>query len=225
VNSINNQYIWDLAIRIFHWSLVILVLGSYVTSEIGEEWLYLHMQIGLLIFTLVVFRIIWGFLGTDTACFKNFFPIAKRIAPVVVTKTAAGHSVPGGISVITLLLLTLSQTISGMFSLYDELDIQGPFYSLVNSTISSALTTTHSQLSFFLLAMIALHLIAVFYYVVFKHQSLITPMITGYRPHKKDMYFVHNKGFKKSNLIFAIFISLIMYWCVESEVFVKWITN
>src|SRR5436190_627753 len=94
--------IWDLPVRFFHWSLVVLVLFSYITGKIGGTWLEWHMRSGYAILALLLFRIAWGFVGSDTARFTRFvrspasaIGYLRDLARGVV-RPAAGHNPAGG---------------------------------------------------------------------------------------------------------------------------------
>ena len=64
--------VWDLPTRIFHWALTVLVLFSFATGKLGGSWLDWHMRSGYVILTLLVFRLAWGVLGSETARFASF---------------------------------------------------------------------------------------------------------------------------------------------------------
>lgn len=212
------HYVWDISIRTFHWLLVILIFGSYLTSELSDEWLYWHSNIGQLIFALLIFRITWGFVGTDCARFSSFLTNKNK-------KPYIGHSPLGGLSVITMLLLLLAQVLSGMFSLNDEIDISGPLYNLVNSSVSSQLTLLHSQISSALLAIISIHIIAVIFYFIIKRKNLIAPMFTGYKQIYIRSLSTHNNHINLSRFLFSITFSVTLYWLVNSGVFEIFFTN
>ena len=73
--------VWDLPLRLFHWSTVIAVLVAVITGEYGggalADW---HGRAGALVMGLLLFRLIWGFTGTTHARFANFFPTPARLA-------------------------------------------------------------------------------------------------------------------------------------------------
>src|SRR5260370_20188378 len=71
-NSEQKIRIWDLPVRLFHWTLVILMVVSYVTAQVGGDWMKLHFWSGYAVLTLLLFRIVWGFVGSTTARFTHF---------------------------------------------------------------------------------------------------------------------------------------------------------
>jgi len=101
-----STYVWDPLIRLFHWSLVLAFLISYLT---GDELETIHAYSGYLILTLISVRIIWGFIGTEHARFSNFVrpvPVAISYLRGLFTGNAkkyTGHNPAGGLMVLALL--------------------------------------------------------------------------------------------------------------------------
>ena len=62
--------VWDLPTRLFHWLTVILVVATYVTWRL--DWMFWHSYAGIAVLALVVFRLLWGFFGSETALFARF---------------------------------------------------------------------------------------------------------------------------------------------------------
>src|SRR5262245_14041998 len=121
--STTNVPIWDAAIRIVHWLLVALVAFSWWSAENGE--LEYHRYSGYAVLGLLLFRIYWGFVGTDTARFANFVKGPRAIIAYVrqlSSRVAAhepaapGHNPLGAISVILLLLALVTQVGLGLFA-------------------------------------------------------------------------------------------------------------
>ena len=115
------QLIWDLPLRLFHWLFAISILASWYTSEQEGEMIEQHMQLGYFILGLVVFRIIWGFVGTKHARFSQFFPTPFKIINYLKSSQSdeqnkhAGHNPLGSLMVFLMLLLILLQAVSGLF--------------------------------------------------------------------------------------------------------------
>ena len=122
-------YVWDLFVRCFHWSLVALFLTSYLTGE-DEHWL--HSYSGYAIFILVSLRILWGFVGSQYARFKEFVYSPSTILGYLKSivsgspKRFLGHNPAGGAMVLALLLSLVMVTVSGM-KLYAIEEGKGPF--------------------------------------------------------------------------------------------------
>lgn len=175
--------VWDLPTRVFHWLIVILVPACYVTAELGD--LDLHMQLGCAVLALVLFRIAWGFVGSQTARFARLLagPAAVlhhlrelgRRAP----DTQIGHNAAGGWMVLLLILLLVVQTASGLFA-NDGLGLsEGPLAHDVSGWTSDLLTVVHSYAMDAIWIAVALHVLAIIVYAVVKRQNLVRPMITG----------------------------------------------
>ena len=178
--------VWDLPTRVFHWLLVALVIACFVTAGIGGVWMPFHMKCGITIFGLLVFRIVWGFVGGRYARFSSFvrgpaavFGYARNLlhrdAP-----TYLGHNPMGGWSVLAILISLTVQAVTGLFA-NDDIFIKGPLYHWVGKVASDGLTRIHRLNHDVLILLVGLHLIAVFFYLIIKHDNLIRPMITGYK--------------------------------------------
>ncbi len=185
--------VWDLPTRLFHWCLVALLGASWLTGEMGEmEW---HMRSGIAILTLVLFRLLWGVIGSTTARFTQFVtsPVtALGYARRLLAGKADhyfGHNPLGGWMVLVLLMLVLAQASTGLFS-NDDIFTEGPLYHLVTKSTSDWLTGIHKTLFDALLACAALHIAAAFFYLVVKKDNLILPMITGRKQSGDDVHFV-----------------------------------
>src|SRR5215470_756496 len=113
--------IWDLPIRLFHWTLVVLMAVSYFTGQAGGDWMKLHFWSGYTILTLLLFRIAWGFVGSTTARFSNFVrgprAGASYLRSLVLGQSTfdVGHNPVGGLMVVVLLLAVLVQVAVGLF--------------------------------------------------------------------------------------------------------------
>ncbi len=182
--SKRNVLVWDLPVRVFHWVLVLLVISQIVTVSIGGNAMEYHVLGGYAILTLVVFRILWGLLGTPTARFVNFVrgPLAvlryaKSLASTQ-SELAAGHNPLGGWSVVAMLISLLVQTVSGLFA-DDEIMTTGPLWKYVSEDTASLFNVIHETNALILLTLICIHLAAILFYLLRKKENLITPMLTG----------------------------------------------
>lgn len=179
-------HLWDLPLRIFHWSLVVAVTTAIVTAKIGGDWIELHAKAGLTIIGLLAFRITWGIFGSTHARFAQFAPTPGRIIRYLRGQWhGVGHNPLGALSVFALLGLLAAQAITGLFS-NDDIAFNGPLSALISKKFSDRLTGVHHQLSNALLAFIGLHVAAVFFYLLIKKNNLIKPMITGWKEIEKE---------------------------------------
>ncbi len=173
--------VWDLPTRIFHWSLALCVIGLVATAQFGQmNW---HFRLGYAVLTLLLFRLLWGLVGGRWSRFSAFL-----YAPATLWRYlhgrgdplhAVGHSPTGALSVLALLLVLLAQVGSGLFS-DDEIAASGPFASRVSGELVSLATWYHRSVGKpLLLALVALHIAAILYYLLRRHQNLIRPMFSG----------------------------------------------
>lgn len=176
--------VWDLPTRLFHWLLVALLTASFVTAKSGGNAMQYHEWSGIMILALLVFRTIWGFVGSQPSRFRDFVkgPTAVwRYAIALVKGNAArylGHNPLGGWSVLAMLLVLLLQACLGLFA-NDDIVTEGPLYLWVNKRTSDWLTGIHKLNQYVIMVLAAVHLLAVLYYFFVKHENLLKPMITG----------------------------------------------
>jgi len=174
--------VWDLPTRVFHWALVLLVLTSYVSVKLN--WMDLHFLSGYSITALLLFRLGWGLIGSDTARFANFLrtPSAalRHLAQLRRREPdrEVGHNAAGGWMVLVMLLLLAVQVATGLCA-NDDVMLEGPFAKYAGKALSDRLTAVHHANFNLIAAAIFLHLAAIFAYAVLKRQDLVRPMITG----------------------------------------------
>lgn len=170
--------VWDWPVRIFHWSLVVSVFLAWFTSAV-PNMLDLHVIVGLLVLGLVVFRVCWGVLGSNTARFAQFVRGKQAILSYLQGEwRGIGHNPLGGWSVLALLLLTALTVVSGLFVHNDD-DFSGPLAFLVSNSVSVLMTFLHEPLFNLLLLVIVLHVTAIAFYRVVLNQNLLEPMFSG----------------------------------------------
>ena len=205
----NKQLIWDLPVRLIHWLLVILIAWSWYAVEINDD-LETHMLLGYCILTLLVFRIVWGFIGTRYARFGSFiFPPGEILASLKKLfkrqyGNYPGHNPLGGLSVIILLFLLALQATTGLFS-NDEEYYFGPLSDNVSPHTASILTGIHHVNFNILLGFIILHIVSVLFYLVYKRENLVRPMITGRKPDPLNSF----EPISGSRLTVAVILALI----------------
>lgn len=172
--------VWDLPVRIFHWALVLLVICQVTTAQIGGNAMEYHALGGYAILALVLFRMVWGFVGGRHARFASFLRGPSAVwgylrgrSPQVI-----GHNPAGGWSVMLMLASLLTQAVTGLFA-NDDIMMEGPLAKHVSGDTSAFATQIHDVNSIVLLSLIAMHLLAVLFYLFGKKQNLIGPMLTG----------------------------------------------
>lgn len=182
--------LWDIPTRVFHWSLVLLLCTSWWTAENGEMvW---HNRSGYAVLTLLIFRIVWGFVGSDTARFSQFvknpravFSHLRNFNQSESKKSYWGHNPAGGWSVVLLILLMLTQVTLGLFA--EDVDgNSGPLSHIVGYDANLLAAETHEILFDIILFFVVVHIVAVFFYLLFKKDNLIIPMLTGKKQIRAD---------------------------------------
>ena len=176
--------IWDLPVRLFHWTLVVLVsISLYTGIKGGFTEMDFHMLSGYSILTLIGFRITWGFLGSKHARFsefvtlRNVIPYARKIMHRSVDETL-GHNPLGALSIIAMLLVLGVQAITGLFA-NDDIMLEGPLTHLVSDEVSNRLTGVHHLNAKLIYLLVGLPLTAIAFYELYRGERLILPMLTG----------------------------------------------
>ena len=175
--------VWDLPVRILHWLIVICVGVSWWAAE--QRVMDVHRYSGYALLGILIVRIYWGFVGSQTARFGAFVRGPSAIAQYLRNPPAPappGHNPLGGWSVVVMLLLLLTQVGLGLFVTdVDGLE-SGPLSYLVSFDTSRTLADIHEIVFNVLLALIALHIAAVLFYLLVRRTNLIGAMFTGRRP-------------------------------------------
>lgn len=169
--------VWDLPVRLFHWAIVLLIPALWWSAETHR--MDLHILLGEVMLGLILFRLLWGVLGSSTARFASFVRgPAAVIRYLRGGSRALGHSPLGALSVVAMLLALAVQTGLGLFASDEDGIYYGP---LASTDLETAHTIAERHETFFwvLVALIALHVLAVLYYLLVKRNNLVTPMVTG----------------------------------------------
>ena len=173
--------IWDLPTRLFHWLLVLAIVALVVTGKAGGSWMEWHGRLGLLVLGLLVFRLLWGVMGSTYARFARFFPTPAKVAAYLRGQWhAPGHNPLGACSVLALLAVPLFQVLTGLVA-NDDIAFVGPLYDLVGRDLSNLATRWHLLAVNVLLALVALHVAAILFYAHIKKDNLVKPMVLGWK--------------------------------------------
>ena len=177
--------VWDAPVRLFHWALAVLVVFSFVTGKVGGHWMEWHMRSGYTILSLLLFRVAWGVVGSETARFTSFLrgpgaglaylrSMAARSHARVI-----GHNPLGGWAVLAMLAALLVQATSGLF-VDDEIATRGPLVVKASEATVGRMSALHSYNEWVIVALVALHVAAIATYRFALRVELVRPMVDGY---------------------------------------------
>lgn len=174
--------VWDPLLRLTHWSFPLLVPALWWTAE-NSKWA-LHKRLGLVLLGVLLFRVVWGFVGPETARFSHFVKGPGAVLAYLRSGAggpAIGHSPLGGWSTLALIGAMLVQVSLGLFA-GDPFDgMTGPLNPLVGVTLADTITEVHETFFWVIAALVGLHLAAITFYAV-KGDDLLSPMVGGDRP-------------------------------------------
>jgi cytochrome b len=216
------RLVWDLPLRLFHWLLVLSIIASYVTAKIGIETMQYHMYLGYWTLGLILFRIFWGFVGPRHARFSSFigspawvWRYAKGLAAGTMIQTV-GHNPLGGLMVVLMLLLVGFQAVTGLFAT-DDIVWTGPYNGAVSGDTADQMTSWHHTNFNFILAAVALHIMAIAFYFLVKKQNLVGAMLHG---KKAAQHVPAHEAITKSEIVRAVVVILIsaglVYWLISA---------
>ncbi|MFT6992370.1 MAG: cytochrome b [Paraglaciecola sp.] len=214
----NKKLVWDIPVRLFHWLLVLCLFGQWLTAEVLEDAMHIHFYIGYFAIGLIIFRLIWGFVGTKYARFSSFIAGPKAILSYVQSLTSkqkvftTGHNALGGLLLPAVLVLVGLQAISGLFTSDDIVSV-GPYYDSANSTVQKCMQWLHHNIFDVLIALAVIHLFAIAWYRWALKHDLITPMITGQKVVDASKAITHSK--LVNAFVLAIAVGIFVYWLVE----------
>ena len=177
--------VWDLPTRVFHWLLAAALVVQVITGQIGGNALEWHFRSGYVVMTLLLFRLLWGFVGGHWSRFSRFLYAPATVLRYLRGQARAdehldvGHNPLGAGSVFALLFFLSLQVATGLVA-DDEIATVGPLNKFVSN--ASASTATHWHKDFgqvILIVLVLLHVSAIVYYRVKRGKNLVRPMLTG----------------------------------------------
>ncbi|MFT3689466.1 cytochrome b/b6 domain-containing protein [Paenirhodobacter sp.] len=177
--------IWDPALRVFHWTLAFAVTAGWLLGHFGPLQMTLHFRLGYLVAALLVFRLVWGFVGPRNARFASFVtgpgPVLRylRTLPKRTAAHVTGHNPLGGWSVVAMLVVLAAQVFTGLTMDPEDYINTGPLAEHFSGSWNRRALSIHHLLGNVLLGLVALHVGAILFYRIWKRQDLVTPMITG----------------------------------------------
>lgn len=205
--------IWDFPTRAFHILLILSVAGLIVSGEVGGDAMQLHFLLGFAVLALLLFRVIWGFVGGHWSRFVNFVPSPGHLIRFIraVRQGQApqhiGHNPLGALSVLAMLTLLLVQVLTGFIS-DDEIANAGPWTALVSGDWVALATEYHGEVGkALLIVLISLHVAMVVFYKYFKKEDLISPMLHG------DKLLPHDTHSSRDTLTSRLFALSLLIAC------------
>ena len=200
----NQVKVWDLSLRVFHFILIILIIGSYISAKL--DMLNIHQYFGVSILGLIFFRILWGFIGSYYSKFESF-NISMKGALTQFSKKNQNKSIRtplGSFSTLTFIIVLIGLSISGLFS-SDEVLYDAPLAHLASNYVY-LWTDIHNLLHFFLYFLVGTHILAILYYQIIKKHKIIQRMTDGYtRINQRNVKSINEKT-SKGIMLISIFI-------------------
>jgi cytochrome b len=173
--------LWDIPTRLFHWAVALGVVLAWVSAEL--QWYEVHEYTGYSLIVAVVFRLVWGVIGSRHSRFTDFVVGPAGLSRYLRTGQydSAGHNPLGALSVLALLLVLLLQGVSGLFN-SDDILFSGPLHYWASTELRDAMGLLHDVLFNLLLALVVLHIGAVVYHQRRHSEPLVKAMILGRAP-------------------------------------------
>jgi cytochrome b len=184
---------WDLPTRVFHWSLVLAIISAYISfrySEVfGDNTLKWHRYNGYAVLVLLVWRVLWGFIGSSTSRWSAFVRGPWTAAGYAFDlirgrdRHYLGHNPLGTWMIIAVLGVVAGQATLGLFTVEHNDAYWGPLYKLVSEIRQKQFSHWHVRGFYYvLLPLLGLHITANVLYGLIKKDPLIRAMVTGTKP-------------------------------------------
>ncbi len=179
--------IWDPLLRVFHWLLAGFVILSWCLGQFGPDIMTLHFWCGYVVIGLLAFRLIWGFVGPETARFSHFIRGPGAIAGYMRGMFSRqpsywpGHNPLGALSVIAMLAMLAAQATTGLISDPDDFINVGPLAHLVSAPTRAKAVGWHEAGALIILLLVLMHIAVILFYRFWKREDLVKPMVTGWK--------------------------------------------
>lgn len=181
------ERIWDPALRVFHWSLAVLVVSNWLIGKIGPSDMSLHFWLGYAVIALLAFRLVWGFVGPAPARFTRFVRGPRAVLGYAREMARPrpshwpGHSPVGALAVLAMLAVLILQVTTGLFADPQDYVNMGPLASEVSSATARMALRWHHRGADLILVLVLLHWAVIVFYRLWKREDLVRPMITGWK--------------------------------------------
>jgi cytochrome b len=217
--------VWDLPQRIVHWAMVALLIALVATAKLGGGAMDWHVRAGEAMLTLVLFRILWGFLGSHHARFSTFVrgpgAVIAYARSLLRPRHAhyAGHNPLGGWMVVLLLVALLMQASAGLFA-NDDIATEGPLARFISKNLSDAISSFHSRNAWFVVALASVHVAATLFYLIWFKENLIRPMIDGVKQVPHPMPDVANGNTSPVRALTLFALCVLAVWLLVTR---RWV--
>jgi cytochrome b len=197
--------VWDLPTRVFHWSFALSFAGAYLTAE-SERYRDIHLALGYVFAALLVFRLLWGFIGTRYARFSSFsfsFSTLKNYLQSLTKRQAThylGHNPAGAIAIFLLIILGFVISFTGIALDQEWLENWEDLFA-----------ETHELAANFMLAVVFVHILGVIVSSYLHHENLACSMVTGYKQGETQAAIAKPYFWLGISLLLAIIVFLISY--------------
>jgi cytochrome b len=209
--------VWDLPTRIFHWSLALCVTALVVSAEIGGGAMAWHFRLGYCVLSLLLFRVIWGFIGGKWSRFSSFIFSIKTAFKYAKGESSPdqeiGHNPLGAWSVFALLFFLFLQVSAGLFS-DDEIANAGPLVKFASGTLVNYATFFHTSIGkLIIFGLVGLHIGAIAHHYFNKKENLVKPMINGYKKTAIEAQSAEDtiRTRVMAGLVFVLCVTLLAY--------------
>lgn len=185
--AVQSRKIWDPFLRGFHWLLATLVIANWLLGQFGPGKMTLHFWLGYAIIGLLIFRIIWGFVGPEPARFSSFIRGPHAVldyARHMFSRSPSywpGHNPLGALSVVAMLAALIWQVVTGLISDPEDYVNVGPLADKVDHGTAVKAVGWHHLGGTIILLLVLLHIAVILFYRFWKHEDLIRPMLTGWK--------------------------------------------
>ncbi len=178
--------VWDIWVRLFHWSLVVGVAFLLISGETGWKFFDWHRHAGELVLALIVFRLLWGIAGSSnarlSALLQSPASALRHLSMLLKRNLHAerGHNAAGSWAVLAMLLVLMIQALTGFFIADEDEFVEGALYGTLSSSATDLAYRIHHWNAHLIQIVVAVHIVMVFIYLLYARLNLIRPMVTGW---------------------------------------------
>ena len=215
-STYDKMVIWDLPTRIFHWLLVSSYLIVWLTYD-DNRFLYFHVFAGYVFLCLLVFRLIWGFIGTHYARFHSFAHDWKSVSEYFrgllngQAMRYVGHNPAGGYAIFAMLIIGFIVALSGVLTLAGE-EGHGPLKNVVNYAVGFISHDVHEYLAWFMLIVTIVHVLGVISESIWDNENLVWAMISGKKEAAAGTPSIHGHHYLGVSIGVVVIVSALVYF-------------